>query len=89
MCDYSLHGVASRPAKVGDKLVTTRFCNTTTCGFSAVGEPNTAVCLLRGTEVGFENEVERVLTGFQLVVCKGGKKILQHKVAQFPARQSG
>jgi len=41
------------------------------------------VCLLPGTEVGFENEVERVLTGFQLVVCKGGKKILQHKVAQF------
>jgi hypothetical protein len=23
MCDYSLHDVASRPAKVGDKLVTT------------------------------------------------------------------
>ena len=83
MCDYSLHGVASRPAKVGDKLVTTRFCNTTTCGFSAVGEPNIAVCLLSGTEVGFENEVERVLTGFQLVFCKEGKKILQHKVAQF------
>ena len=25
MCDYSLHNVASRPAKVGDKLVTTQF----------------------------------------------------------------
>src|SRR5215471_15022930 len=25
MCDYSLHHVASRPAKVGDKLVTTQF----------------------------------------------------------------
>ena len=25
MCDYSLHYVANRPAKVGDKLVTTRF----------------------------------------------------------------
>ena len=25
MCDYSLHLVASRPAKVGDKLVTTKF----------------------------------------------------------------
>ena len=25
MCDYSLHLVASRPAKVGDKLVSTSF----------------------------------------------------------------
>jgi len=25
MCDYSLQYVASRPAKVGDKLVTTQF----------------------------------------------------------------
>jgi hypothetical protein len=38
MCDYSLHGVAARPAKVGDKLVTTDFRNTTTRGFSAVGD---------------------------------------------------
>jgi hypothetical protein len=35
MCDYSLHAVAFRPAKVGDKLVTTRFANTFTRGFSA------------------------------------------------------
>jgi hypothetical protein len=27
MCDYSLHNVASRPAKVGDKLVTTQFAS--------------------------------------------------------------
>jgi hypothetical protein len=27
MCDYSLDFVASRPAKVGDKLVTTKFEN--------------------------------------------------------------
>ena len=66
MCDYSLHGVAARPAKVGDKLVTTHFWNTTTRGFSAVGEPRVAVCLLPGTEVVFEREVERQLTGFQL-----------------------
>jgi hypothetical protein len=25
MCDYSLHHVVSRPAKVGDKLVVTEF----------------------------------------------------------------
>ena len=45
MCDYSLHNVASRPAKVGDKLVTTKF-DFLTRGFAAIGEPNVAVCLL-------------------------------------------
>ena len=33
MCDYSLHGVATRPARVGDKLVTTQFWNTTSGTF--------------------------------------------------------
>src|SRR5262249_607600 len=58
MCDYSLHFVASRPAKVGDRLVSTRFPNSITRGFAAVGEPDIAVCLLPGTELAFENEVE-------------------------------
>ena len=38
MCDYSLHLVASRPAKVGDKLVTTKFQNSMTRGFAAIEE---------------------------------------------------
>jgi len=54
MCDYSLHNVASRPARVGDKLVSTSFLNSSTRGFAAVGEPNVAVCLLPGTELAFE-----------------------------------
>ena len=58
MCDYSLDFVASRPAKVGDRLVSTRFPNSITRGFAAVGEPDIAVCLLPGTELAFENEVE-------------------------------
>jgi hypothetical protein len=58
MCDYSLHHVASRPAKVGDQLVTTKFSSSITRGFSAVGEPNVAVCLLPGTEIAFEKEAE-------------------------------
>ena len=58
MCDYSLHFVASRPAKVGDRLVSTRFPNSITRGFAAVGEPDVAVCLLPGTELAFDNEVE-------------------------------
>jgi len=59
MCDYSLHAIRSRAAKVGDDLITTEFPNTYTRGFSAVGEPEVAVCLLPGTEVAFEREAER------------------------------
>ena len=58
MCDYSLHHVASRPAKVGDKLVTTQFNSSVTRGFAAVTEPNVAVCLLPGTEVAFDKEIK-------------------------------
>jgi hypothetical protein len=58
MCDYSLQFVRSRSAKIGDQLVSTKFNNSITRGFSAVGEPNVAVCLLPGTEVVFEKDVE-------------------------------
>jgi hypothetical protein len=58
MCDYSLHAVASRPARIGDQLITTEFRNTVTRGFCALGEPHVAVCLLPGTEIAFEKEVE-------------------------------
>ena len=58
MCDYSLQHVANRPAKVGDKLVSTQFANSITRGFAAVGEPNVAVCLLPGTELVFDRDVE-------------------------------
>ena len=44
MCDDSLHLVTSRPAKVGDKLVSTNFTNFLTRGFAAVGEPTVVVC---------------------------------------------
>ena len=35
MCDYSLHPVASRPARIEDKLVATKFPNSITRGFAA------------------------------------------------------
>ena len=57
MCDYSLHDVASRPTRVGDKLVSTRFGGTSTRGFAAETERHVAVCLLPGTELAFEREV--------------------------------
>jgi len=56
MCDYSLHNVASRPAKVGDKLTTRNF-GAGTRGFSAPEDPNTAVCVLPGTELAFTQAV--------------------------------
>ena len=58
MCDYSLHNVATRPARVEDKLAVTKFDNSITRGFAADGEPNVAVCLLPGTELAFEQNVE-------------------------------
>lgn len=58
MCDYSLHSVESRPAQVGERLTSTRFPNTTTRGFAAIGAPDTAVCLLPGTELAFDKNVE-------------------------------
>lgn len=56
MCDYSLHHLASRPAVVGDRLVTARFINTPTGGFAAVDDANVAVCLLPGTEIAFAQD---------------------------------
>src|SRR6202035_3468828 len=56
MCDYSLQGVASRPAAVGDKLTTRNF-GTGTRGFGAPEDRNMAVCLLPGTEIAFAGEV--------------------------------
>ena len=77
MCDYSLQHVASRPARVGDKLVSTSFLNSSTRGFAAVGEPNVAVCLLPGTELVFEENLKcDSAYGF-------GYKRLPHKVARF------
>ena len=79
MCDYSLDFVASRPAKVGDALVTTKFQNSMTRGFSAIGEPNVAVCLLPGTEVAFEKEVRYERFFSLLPNMKLGKKVARFR----------
>ena len=78
MCDYSLHLVASQPAQVGDKLVATDFPKSITRGFSAVGDPDTAVCLLPGTELAFEGDVhyDRAFSLF-------GKARVEQRVARF------
>ena len=78
MCDYSLHNVAARPAKVGDKLVSTRFTNSMTRGFAAVGEPNVSVCLPPGTELAFETDVK-----YEAAIGFLPKKKLGESVARF------
>jgi hypothetical protein len=60
MCDYSLHSIKSRPAKIGDKL-TTRDFGTGTRGFAASENPSIAVCVLPGTELAFAHGVKRWL----------------------------
>lgn len=89
MCDYSLHSVSSRPAKVGDKVFTTEFAGSYNRGLAAVGEhgaklvihefpPDVAVCLLPGTELAFDQDV-RYDRAFRL--C--GKARVHHRVARF------
>jgi hypothetical protein len=56
MCDYSLEHVASRPAEVADRLITTNFRHTVTRGFAGASDLNTAVCLRPGTEIAFDAE---------------------------------
>lgn len=78
MCDFSLQSVRSRPAKVGDKLVTRDF-GTGTRGFSAVDDAGLAVCILPGTELAFASEVDCCLSG-----QRGWRtKTINHKTAIF------
>jgi hypothetical protein len=63
MCDYSLQSVLSRPAKVGDRLITRNF-GTGTRGFGAPEAPTMAVCVLPGTELAFSSEVKVPAVGF-------------------------
>jgi hypothetical protein len=87
MCDYSLHHVASRPARVSDQLITTKLSKTNTRAFAAIGEhgaklvihdgaPEVVVCLLPGTELAFEDDVRYDRPFF-------GKARVKHKVARF------
>jgi hypothetical protein len=76
MCDYSLHAIASRPAEVGETLVSTCFRGSSTLGFASPKELGVAVCLLPGTELAFEKDVK----------CHGGWfrwRTVEYNVAKF------
>jgi hypothetical protein len=50
--------VATRPAKVGETLITTTFRGTSTRGFASESELAVAVCMLPGTELAFAEDVK-------------------------------
>jgi hypothetical protein len=77
MCDYSLHDVKTRPAKVGDRLTTRNFGRGTR-GFAASEDENVAVCVLPGTELSFAGEVRSVLRSFAW-----SERVINHKTAIF------
>ena len=58
MCDYSLHAMATRPAEVGETLISTTFRGTSTRGFASERDPSVAVCMLPGTELAFAQDVK-------------------------------
>ena len=76
MCDYSLHNVKTRPAKVGDKL-TTHFFQSGTRGFCAPEDADVAVCLLPGTELSFAEDVRRQR------IWVWHKRTIKHRTAIF------
>ncbi len=78
MCDYSLQSIKSRPAKIGDKLMTRNF-GTGTRGFAASEDATIAVCVLPGTELSFSSEVKYELTG----LFGWRNKVTKHATAIF------
>ena len=78
MCDYSLHSIKSRPAKVGDKL-TMRYFGTGTKGFAASEDANVVVCVRPGTELSFALEV----TCQPIGIFGLRDKVIRHKTAIF------
>jgi hypothetical protein len=82
MCDFSLQHAKSRPAVVADKLVTKDF-GRGTIGFCSVDDVNatepTAVCVMPGTEIAFDEAVQERFAGW----LGATNKVYEHKVARF------
>ena len=81
MCDYSLHNVKTRPAKVGDKLITRQF-SLGTRGFYAPEDASVAVCVLPGTELSFAEEVRRVTSWPWTTAVIGHKAAIFRQINQ-------
>ena len=72
-----MQSAKSRPAAVGDKLITKNF-GTGTTGFADINNQDTAVCVLPGTEIAFEQDVRRM---YNFLATPGNE--LGYKVAIF------
>ena len=57
MCDYSLETYRSRPARVGEQFVTSRFPSRS-IGLTVPGDCQTAVCLMADTKLRIEGVSE-------------------------------
>jgi hypothetical protein len=68
------------PALIEDRLVTTKFRKSITRGFAAIGDPHVAVCLLPGTEIAFEENVE-CESSFGIGILSNKK--IGHRLARF------
>jgi hypothetical protein len=79
MCDYSAKSAQQRAAAKDDHLVT-RSISSHTRGFTPIGDPATAVCLLPGTELAFDKPVQ-IDEGRILGIFKAAKT-LPHTVAR-------
>ena len=81
----------SRPAVVGEKLVTTNF-GYGTSGFAPKDDANTAVCVLPGTELAFDEDIRVSGMGIETVPHKTARfrqirkdeKFAHHDMLEFP-----
>gem|GEM_PF-189461 len=80
MCDYSAKSARQRAAKRDDHLVT-RSISQHTRGFTSVTDPTTAVCLLPGTELGFNRNVK--VAGEKIFGLIPMSETIPYKVARF------
>lgn len=80
MCDFSAKAAKQRAAAKDDRLISGKI-SAHTRGFVGVAERDTAVCLLPGTELSFDKNVEVVRRGvFGAII---GNKKLPYTVARF------
>lgn len=101
MCDYSVMAERTREAKVGDRLITSKFGLLGHTGFRELyGDRHTAVCLRPGTELAFDDPVpnphhesnERLpkflSTTAKFTQINKGKTHTMHDVIEFNDNQS-
>lgn len=82
MCDYSLKHMDSRPAKVDDKLVLSKFRSSTSLGFTAVDKnADQVICVMPGTELAFDDNIIEVTNGMTPFFYK--EKMHEHNTARF------